>query len=321
MVCHEALHIYQAFGLVIGSEFEIAGLPEADGPPGNQIADLTIRLGSVPETLVNDNSNVEGRSGSEFNWSAKHDEFLLHVNCVASYHAATGTSILVQPAMGADPHAIATFLLGSCMAAILQQRQRLVLHASCFELGGVGYAICGRSGAGKSTTTALMVQQGARLISDDVSAIDLADVPTVLPGYPRSKLSAASLRALNLEPGEMRIASAQKHKYVRPVDHLFYGQPAQLGAIFFLALSNSEGNSHEARLAPVPARSAVSLLRKNIYRRQYISDEIYPAIFAQLGPLVENVPIFTLHRPPEQDSFTEVQSLIDDQIAKLATTE
>lgn len=62
-------------------------------------------------------------------------------------------------------------------ALILAWRGMLPIHGSAVELNGRGYLICGRSGTGKSTLAAGLIAQGARLISDDLTAV----MPAVMP--------------------------------------------------------------------------------------------------------------------------------------------
>jgi hypothetical protein len=58
------------------------------------------------------------------------------------------------------------------LAAVLRGMD--LLHASAVELGGRAVAFLGRSGAGKTTVAAHCVARGARLLTDDVLAIEAA---------------------------------------------------------------------------------------------------------------------------------------------------
>lgn len=298
------IHRYRAFGLTIGSELEIAELLSVNSPD----IDISIRFGNVPDNLENVKS-----TGKQ--WSVNDDTFLLHIKNVASYSVSNGSEILVEPDVGAELYAIKIFLLGSCIAAVLQQRRQLVLHASSFELGGLAYSVCGKSGTGKSTTTAVMNQRGARLISDDVSAIQFDPAPNVVSGYPQSKLSAKSLDVIEVKPHGMQIVGTKNYKYARPMTHLFCDQPVKLRAIFILGFGKD--GATEARLHQVHNSEAIRLMRKNIYRRQYILQSVYPMIFSALGVIVSAVPIFKIERPVDGNSFDEVNKLVTEQIEKM----
>lgn len=72
-------------------------------------------------------------------------------------------------------------LYGTLTAILLAWRGLIPVHASAVEIEGLGYLICGASGAGKSTLAAALIAQGARLISDDLSVLQMdRDAPPVL---------------------------------------------------------------------------------------------------------------------------------------------
>jgi hypothetical protein len=81
-------------------------------------------------------------------------------------------------------------LYSTVTAILLAWRGILPVHASAVEIGGRGYLICGASGAGKSTLAAGLIARGARLISDDLSAIwiDGDGRAILLPGRPSIRL-------------------------------------------------------------------------------------------------------------------------------------
>jgi hypothetical protein len=95
------------------------------------------------------------------------------------------------------PEDLATYFLGPILAFIVRLRGGLALHAGAVAIDGRALLITGMGGAGKSTTTAALLQRGASLLTDDVAVIDWkAGTPHVFPGYARVRLwddSAASL--------------------------------------------------------------------------------------------------------------------------------
>ena len=50
-----------------------------------------------------------------------------------------------------------------------------ILHASAVEMAGRAVAFLGSSGVGKTTLAARIVVRGARLVTDDVLAVDMAN--------------------------------------------------------------------------------------------------------------------------------------------------
>lgn len=72
--------------------------------------------------------------------------------------------------------------LNWCIAS--QIHQYLILHAAVVEKNGFALILCGQPGAGKSTLCAALVNRGWRLLSDEMTVIDLKTkelIPIVRP--------------------------------------------------------------------------------------------------------------------------------------------
>lgn len=82
---------------------------------------------------------------------------------------------------GALPHAF----YGTVVAHLLAWRGLIPMHACAVAIDGRAVLIAGAAGAGKSSLTAGLIAAGARLLSDDLSAIQFdvdAPNPVILPG-------------------------------------------------------------------------------------------------------------------------------------------
>jgi hypothetical protein len=139
--------------------------------------------------------------------------------------------------VGAEP----TGLVDQAVREITQEaeadaRGRLLLHAGAVERDGVVVAICGRSGGGKSTLTAALVQRGFAYVTDELLSVDSAtlDVWT----YPKAiDLDAGSCRLLGIEARRSRPAGprGERRRDRVPVGDL--GAPSgggRLGLVVFL---------------------------------------------------------------------------------------
>lgn len=83
-----------------------------------------------------------------------------------------------------------------------------LIHASCVAIDGLGVLLRGPSGAGKSDLTLRLMDDGARLVSDDQTELTLRDdqviarAPATLAGL----LEVRGLGIVRIEPiGEIRI--------------------------------------------------------------------------------------------------------------------
>jgi hypothetical protein len=82
------------------------------------------------------------------------------------------------------------------LAAVLRGKD--VLHASAVALHGRAVAFMGPSGAGKTTLAARIVANGARLVTDDVLAVDLSGQNVVVHrGSAVARIASAELRDMS----------------------------------------------------------------------------------------------------------------------------
>ena len=127
------------------------------------------------------------------------------------------------------------------MAAALRQRGLLVLHANVALTPSGAVMVSGRSGAGKSTTLAALLQRGCAMIADDVAVLRLGATGSVevLPGIALMHLweDAAGRLGLNtkgLPPHPLR---PRKAAVAAPVVHAL---PLPLRAMYLLECNGIE---------------------------------------------------------------------------------
>ncbi|MBX9635174.1 MAG: hypothetical protein K2X44_09355, partial [Magnetospirillum sp.] len=130
--------------------------------------DVRIRCGAVPEAL-------EGERHVGPTWQIAGASFLFQVRQVARFLVTGGSEVVVDLHPSASNADAAPFLLGTTFGALLHQRGQLVLHAATVSYRGRGLALCGVTGAGKSTLAAALCQAGCDFVGDDVAAIHFDD--------------------------------------------------------------------------------------------------------------------------------------------------
>ena len=91
-------------------------------------------------------------------------------------------------------------LLDQVLPRALTRLGRVILHGSCVARDDHGcLAICGVSGAGKSTIAAALMARGFRVVADDCVVVQEPGIPPlVVPAYPGLRLSATSIRVSGL---------------------------------------------------------------------------------------------------------------------------
>ena len=274
---------YAVYGLCIRSE---VALPFRAASPNGE-PDVTIRFGPTPETL--------GASAERFAlWQSMPGAYLLVVEGVARYLVTGGREIVVDPT-GDDAAAVSTFLLGSVLAACLQQRGIVTLHASAIETGGGAVLFAGVSGSGKSTLLAALVDRGYAMLADDITGVVLGagGRPVALPAFPCVRLWADAVDGLAWRARTRGKVRDELEKHLTPVER-FRTEPLTVGAVFTLASHNRDGFEIE------PASRAVAF--KELLRYTYRMKTLRGLgrqrdHFRTVGALARQVPLARVKRP------------------------
>ena len=197
--------------------------PALPAAPADAFPDVTVAYGAVPmklaDAVASDDSWTAG-----FCWQASSGCFLLRTGLrTGRFLVEGGRRITVERNPAAEEERIVFHLLHSGMAAALRQRGLLVLHANVALTPSGAVMVSGRSGAGKSTTLAALLQRGCAMIADDVAVLRLGATGSVevLPGIALMHLweDAAGRLGLNtkgLPPHPLR---PRKAAVAAPVVH------------------------------------------------------------------------------------------------------
>ncbi len=248
--------LYSAWGLAIDSSIELPLLQLGDGVA----ADVTIRFGTVPETL--DNARHQGVCFQAFP-----GRFLLKLENIARYLVSDGCEILIDPVPDAESDAIRLFLLGSAIGALLHQRSILPLHASAIRVNEGVVAFAGNSGVGKSTLAASFMKNGCQVVADDICAVSVASgVPLVCSGSPNLKLWHDALHQLGEDPQSLPRVRDSVEKYRLPLAHGFAEEVLPLRKLYVLRSINQD----RFELEHLTGVDKLNALVKNTYRFNFL---------------------------------------------------
>jgi hypothetical protein len=269
-------------------------LPElAPWSADNRPPDIFIRLGRVPdrlEDLIDEGPFLQVDRGGTC---------LLRIENVATYLVkGTGNEVVVSPRPSAADAEIRVFLLGSVLGYLCHQRGLLPLHASCVVINGKAVALCGPTGAGKSTAALQLALRGHRVVADDVCVIDARSVgiPLVLPACPRLKLSKDTLDAVKIPSDGLeqdRLGEQNNYHYIAAEGFATAG--VALGGAFILRRAGS-GVPEECVKLSRPVEK-IAVLSEEVFRPQVGSAlGRVPSLFAAQAAIAESTPIWRLAR-------------------------
>lgn len=266
---------YKAFGFKINSDFAISQLEYSNN---NDPADIIICK----------------RDLSEFNIKVDHyrikkNELLFNLSKAGIFHITNGSQIEVDPASDCTETLLGSYLMGSCMGAILHQRGFLPLHGSCVTDGKRSVLITGDSGAGKSTLAAEFLSHGWKLITDDVAAVyNIKETPIVQSSYPSQKLWEDSIEYYQKNKRDIHSLyfDENREKFGVNVSEYFYDGACPLNLIVRLIPSTSP-----CHIEPIGGMTRVDQLIKNTYRLYMIEQQDRENHFRSCVAMAQKVPM------------------------------
>jgi len=295
------LKFYKGYGLVFVSDIE---LPEFQITSKNS-ADVSISFSKIEDALP------EPYTGKNRSWHASMDKWTLCVKGIGCFKVINGDTILVDPYDTAKPDDLRFVLLGSVLAALLQQRKLLVLHAGAIRTKRGAVLFIGPSGNGKSTLTAALSRLGYGIISDDVVAVDTSgDNFLVLPAFPRLRLWADAVSALKLDGKDLEKARAGLNKFLVPVAD-FADENTPLYKIYILSVHN--GTS--VTLSGVSSVEKVGALIDNTYRIKFLSGfGLAEHHHVQITSIAKYVEMLKIERPLEPFMINRLARSIEENL-------
>ena len=211
----------------------------------------------------------------------------------------------------------ATYLLGPVFGMVLRLRGLTCLHASAVSLDGRALLVCGRAGAGKSTTAAAFAARGRAVLADDVAALERGPEGFRVRGaYPQLRLWPDAVRALY--GGEDALPLLTPNWEKRFLDlaaaRAFEPGPLPLAAVYLLAPRERDGAPRVEAVAPA---EAVLALIANTYVGWVPDAAAQGRDLALYGRLAREVPVLRAVPHADPARLPELCALLEaDALAR-----
>lgn len=268
---------YSAFGLTWSSDCELYLFDVAD----QAVPDVGVRQmdGAPPvRTPVDRQGKVEAFDGGFRYTLAETVVIDVEPNLVTIYPLSAWTGKLPPS------------FFGTVTAGLLALRGAIPLHASAIEIDGRATLICGRSGAGKSTFTSMMVQQGARFLSDDLTVlIPQCEGAMIARGRPSLRLFAPAAEGMADHGDILPREDDGKHRIIIHSEHRAAFAP--LGRVIWLDIDER----------PMPDRIIAQMLKDLIFRRRILRR--LPGNSARIAALEAAVSAVTFDRVRDIEDY------------------
>jgi hypothetical protein len=282
------------------SKILLTGVPTSVNDGENPDVTIEVATGHSPIT----------KSTGRFVFHHTTERSLIKIEDVADFEIREGRQICVWPAAGATQRDIEIFLFGPAWATLCHQRGVLPLHASAIVTGTGITAFAGHSGAGKSTTAALLNSVGYELVADDILPVSFNEnsIPGAWPYLRRLKLHRDPITQLALTPMEMVSDTLDKEKYFvrakRTGDQIW----RKLERLYLL--ENEMIDSH-LPIERITGADAVRALVDQTYHFDFIlGTRRFGDHLAFCRRLASEILVYRLRRSPLGDEGKKLSSLI-----------
>lgn len=297
------MYNYYAFALTISSEL---AFPELLPSTQALSADLTILFGEV---------SAQGlKTGNQSNglfYQASASELWLHVPNVARFLIRHGNQIIIEPCAGVDEDSIRVFVLGSCMGALLMQRDVFLLHGNAIKVGDHCISFVGHSGAGKSTLSGAFFKRGYSILADDVCAVSAEG--RVVPSFPQIKLWFDAARHLNIDTQGLRKIRPNLEKFAVPLAQQYHNTTLPLKMVYVLHAHNKD----EFNFTPMTGMQKLQPLQVNVFRKNYLNGMSKTSSnFKRCAQIASQIGVVRIDRPNDGFKLDELVAQVGRDLSE-----
>lgn len=237
---------------------------------------------------------------------------------VVDFHLS-GDDVAVHVLDHAYEAMVELHLLGFVVPYWLEQRGHPALHASGVSIDGVTAAFLGRHGAGKTSLAATLLTLGHALASDDLVAVDVADL-RARPGYPQMRMLPAQARHF-AGRDDFERAHPGNQKLRVPIGGDGFGRfdptPRPLAAIYL----PERRPGADLRFDAVPPKDALfTLVRHSVLVGVVEAMGLAASRLHALATLLRAVPVRRVTYPEGLDRLPEVAAGIAEDVRALSAS-
>lgn len=237
--------------------------------------------------------------------------FRLHHSCTGEFDiSADGAELVWYPRPETTPEMARNDVLGRVMAVALHAAGGLTLHGSAVAIEERVVAFLAPKHHGKSTLAAALVREGARLVTDDIVAVELDGPAQVRSGVHSMRLCTDSADRLIEQKTPRRFGVDGKHVVDHAGPHLVMLGMAPLSAIYVLRPVNGDRSQSAATRRQLTSMQAAMTLLTHGKISPLLGKAEAATVFERAVTLAGQVPVFDLGVIRDFDRIDEVVGAI-----------
>ena len=297
------MYRYKIYGEIIESEFELKLLvPALESNVSQDV--ITIRERDIENEVL---SFLE-----EHNALQKQYEIGLNKSAFKNkggyYLIQGGKEIFIKLNEGYTYETISAWILGFCLSMALLQKGTLTIHCSAIATETGAILISGTPGAGKSSLARKLIEDGFKLMADDVAGVHFEDDNCIIhSAFPFQKLCSNEINKRGLDKKNLIYINEDKDKYLVPVNEIFEYSPKKLQAFFYIVKSPEK----ELKIQKLTGFDCLIAIKDNLFLHKLNGEwENTPEIINICLKIASCCPIYLIVRPERSDTLEEISKKV-----------
>lgn len=294
--------LYRAYGKVIQSDIVFSQLVKEETQTE---ADLEIRICEIPSDIKQYISEHKGPGGK--------GEGFCWINTPGGYFIVQDKSIMTEASEKEQHAKMSSYILGYGLSLLFYNQNMPAVHCSAIEKDGRALLISGYSGAGKSTLAGAFLNQGWKLLSDDVAMVTRReDGIYTFPAFPVRKLCRDAAIRGGYELDELTYIDEDKDKFAVDCTEQFAKNEAVIKAM--VVVTPYDGD--DVKIEEATGQDKINLFMQNMFLRVLMGAMgMEPQRFFECMQILSQLPIYRVFRPlSDPDSSGKMTEKIEDYV-------